>query len=197
MLDEPMDDYDQYITEMANETENYGVARNALWNGGPKAVDALIRGLSHPRAKLRQTSLAVMDHLGDQFEPRCYEAILPLLEDEISKVRRAAVHAISCQHCHPAPEEIDVPSLLIEKLENDSSISVRRAAIRALAEYSSDSRSAGAARELLAGNEADPDLVRWAENIIRRTKYMTPSRMAPLAPETVSPSGDHRRQEPT
>jgi len=139
-----MDDYDQYITEMANETENYGVARNALWNAGPKAVDA-----------------------------------------------------ISCQHCHPAPEEIDVPSLLIEKLENDSSISVRRAAIRALAGYSSDSRPAGAARKLLAENEADPDLVGWAENIMRRTKYMTPSRMAPLAPETISPSDDHRRQEPT
>ena len=176
-LEEPVDKYDRFVLDIADETANYREARDALWGEGPKAVDALLRGLKHRRAKVRQTSVAVMDHLGENFESRCYPAILPLLKDDVPKVRKTAVHAIACQRCHLPPADIDVPALLIDMLNTDDSIAVRRGAIQALAEYYADTRVGGIAEKILASGERDADLRRWAENIGRRVKYKTPDRL--------------------
>ena len=100
------------------------------------------------------------------------------LADEIPKVRKTAVHAIACQRCHPPPGDIDVPALLIDMLETDDSVAVRRAAIQALAGYYADTRVAEIAEEVLARGERDADLRRWAQNIVRRIRYKAPTRSA-------------------
>ncbi len=65
----------------------------------PEAKAALIQGLQHDNAKVRWWCLQLMDHLADEsFIP----AILPLLGDPVGKVRRHAVHALTCDVCKPA-----------------------------------------------------------------------------------------------
>ncbi len=64
----------------------------------PEAKAALIQGLQHGNAKVRWWCLQLMDHLADEsFIP----AILPLLDDPVGKVRRHAVHALTCDVCKP------------------------------------------------------------------------------------------------
>ena len=62
----------------------------------PEAKLALIAGLEHPNAKVRWWCLQLMDHLADaSFIP----SILPLLNDPVGKVRKHAVHALTCDVC--------------------------------------------------------------------------------------------------
>ncbi len=64
----------------------------------PEAKAALIQGLQHENAKVRWWCLQMMDHLADEsFTP----VILPLLDDPVGKVRRHAVHALTCDVCKP------------------------------------------------------------------------------------------------
>ena len=64
----------------------------------PEVRAALIDGLSHRNAKVRWWCLQLMDHLADEsFIP----AILPLLNDPVAKVRKHAVHALTCDVCKP------------------------------------------------------------------------------------------------
>jgi len=64
----------------------------------PEAQAALIEGLKYPNAKVRWWCLQLMDHLADaSFIP----SILPLLDDPVGKVRRHAVHALTCDVCKP------------------------------------------------------------------------------------------------
>lgn len=64
----------------------------------PEAKVALIEGLKHKNAKVRWWCLQLMDHLADEsFIP----AILPLLNDPVGRVRKHAVHALTCDVCKP------------------------------------------------------------------------------------------------
>ena len=64
----------------------------------PKAREALISGLQHFNPKVRWWCLQLMDHLADEsFVP----FILPLLGDPVGKVRKHAVHALTCEMCKP------------------------------------------------------------------------------------------------
>ncbi len=63
----------------------------------PEAKTALIGGLERPNPKVRWWCLQI-DHLADApFIP----AVLPLLNDSVGKVRRHAVHALTCDLCKP------------------------------------------------------------------------------------------------
>jgi HEAT repeat protein len=61
--------------------------------------DALVEGLSDPNPQVRFWSVQLLDHCPD---PRAIVAIEPLLDDPVPRVRRNAVHAMSCGRCKPA-----------------------------------------------------------------------------------------------
>ena len=64
----------------------------------PEAKKALIGGLQHQSAKVRWWCLQLIDHLADaSFIP----FVLPLLDDPVGKVRKHAVHALTCEMCKP------------------------------------------------------------------------------------------------
>ena len=64
----------------------------------PEAKKALIGGLEHGNAKVRWWCLQLIDHLADEsFVP----FVLPLLDDPVGKVRKHAVHALTCDMCKP------------------------------------------------------------------------------------------------
>ena len=71
----------------------------------PEAKAALIAGLAHPNAKVRWWCLQLMDHLADE---SYLGPILSMLSDPVAKVRRHAIHALSCGACKPGREPLAV-----------------------------------------------------------------------------------------
>ena len=70
----------------------------------PAAKAALIAGLDHSNAKVRWWCLQLMDHLADE---SYIEPILSKLSDPVAKVRRHAIHALSCGACKPNRQPLD------------------------------------------------------------------------------------------
>jgi len=97
----------------------------------PDAKAALIAGLSHQNAKIRWWCLQLMDHLADE---SYLEPMLSKLSDPVAKVRRHAVHALSCAACKPNRQAlaIDIEEALRHTLETDPDVKVREEARQGL-----------------------------------------------------------------
>jgi HEAT repeat protein len=93
----------------------------------PHAKAALIAGLEHSNAKVRWWCLQLMDHLADE---SYLEPMLAKLADPVAKVRRHAVHALSCAVCKPNRQAlaIDIEGALRRTVEADPDIKVREEA---------------------------------------------------------------------
>jgi HEAT repeat protein len=100
-------------------------------NVSPGAKAALIAGLDHRNAKVRWWCLQLMDHLADE---SYLEPILSRLSDPVAKVRRHAVHALSCAVCKPNREAlaIDIEEALRRTLQTDPDAKVREEARQGL-----------------------------------------------------------------
>jgi len=97
----------------------------------PEAKAALISGLDHPNAKVRWWCLQLMDHLADD---SYLEPILSKFSDPEAKVRRHAIHALSCGDCKPNRQvlAVKIESALLAALKTDPDQRVREEARQAL-----------------------------------------------------------------
>lgn len=95
--------------------------------------------------------------------------LIPLLSDSHSLVRLWATHSLACDQCKVMGVEIpfDVVPLLIQRLENDPSVRVRRMAAAMLANHHPEERSFIAFRALLE-HESDRKLRLHATFGLRR-----------------------------
>ncbi len=102
-----------------------------------EARDALIHGLQHPNAKVRWWCLQYMDHLADE---SFIAHIIPMTKDPVGKVRRHAVHALTCDICKQdqCALEYDLRPLLSEIALNDPDVRVRNEAQGALNQMSAN-----------------------------------------------------------
>ena len=105
----------------------------------PEAKAALIQGLQHTNPKVRWWCLQLMDHLADEsFIP----FILPVLDDPIGKVRRHAVHALTCEVCKPDRCGLEISESIririAEVAHSDADARVRKEASTAVANWGSD-----------------------------------------------------------
>ena len=103
-------------------------------------VNGLLLGLEHGRPKVRADCAGALDHFADE---RCAEPLRRLLSDPVPKVRRMALHSLSCDACKLAPLEVtgDLVAQLIEMALHDPSIRVRRAALGNLGASCGDPRT--------------------------------------------------------
>jgi HEAT repeat protein len=97
---------------------------------GKSALPAVVEGLKHGNWRVRRGCAAFLDHHGT---PELLPALVPLLDDPKSDVRFWAVHALGCDRrkegeCLP----FDPIPHLIDRLERDESIRVRRQALTTL-----------------------------------------------------------------
>lgn len=99
--------------------------------GSEAALPALKEGLENGNWEVRRWSAILMDHHADD---EALHALIPLLRDPKSKVRLWAVHSISCDRCKIGENPIDIVPLLVERIEVDESIRVRRMAVAMLSE---------------------------------------------------------------
>ena len=89
---------------------------------GQAMLDAALRGLRHTNPVIRRYAADLMDHLGNDV---CVPPLLELLNDPVPKVRRQAVHSLSCQRCKATPLSADMTDILIDKMLNDPNQRVR------------------------------------------------------------------------
>lgn len=122
------------------------VALQAL---GAAALPAIRAGLEHENWHVRHWCAICLDRHGDA-SGEALESLLPLLHDPASKVRLWAVHSLSCDHCKPYQNPIDAVPLLVERLENDPSLRVRKMAAAMLALMPPDPRALPALEQALA-----------------------------------------------
>lgn len=94
----------------------------------------------HPNTKIRWQCLTLLDHLdGDESVSVFLDA---MRRDPVPRVRRHALHALTCERCNEAPLCADAVPALMECAENDANAKVRLQARRALARHVSDARAA-------------------------------------------------------
>lgn len=132
----------------------------------PTVVETLIAGLELPQAPLRFESAHLMDHFADE---RCIEPLLRLLGDPVPRVRRMALHSLSCDACKLAPleQQTDFVALAIERAFNDPSIQVRRHAVSELSIRRQDPRAMAALQRIRA-EESDERIRRACSRVLGR-----------------------------
>jgi HEAT repeat protein len=128
-------------------------------------VDGLLLGLENSRPKVRADCAGALDHFADE---RCAEPLTRLLSDPVPKVRRTALHSLSCDACKLVPLEVtcDLVARLIEMTLHDSSIRVRRAALGNLGASYGDPRALRTLEQIVS-SESDAEMVRCAKRLLR------------------------------
>jgi len=114
-----------------------------------------------------------MDHLADD---RCVEPLRRLLDDPVPRVRRVALHSLSCDACKLVPlrRDDDLVAVLIERALADPSINVRREATCGLGGCCSDERAVATLRTLL-DRATDLAILRNARWALRRQGVVPPT----------------------
>lgn len=95
-------------------------------------VDALVAGLSHANARVRFECAHALDTYAD---PRARDALVPLIDDPVPRVRWMAMHALACDACkvEPPPFAQAVCDRIADRALADGSVQVRRHATAQLA----------------------------------------------------------------
>ena len=155
---------DQLVHEFANSEHRMG-AYLALYARGMAALPAIRDGFGQANWQVRKWCVMFADNFADI---ETLQAVIPLLQDPNSDVRVAAVHSISCESCKDGANPIDAVRLLLERIEHDDSIKVRRQAAGMLAHHRTpDTCVVPVFRHVLA-NESDRKLRLHAEQGLER-----------------------------
>jgi HEAT repeat protein len=94
-----------------------------------RLVPALVDGLRSQEWRVRRSCCRLLDDL--DFTPESLAALQRALDDPDPRVRRCALHTLSCQHCKPSGCALDVQPLF-ERLARDPSRRVRDAVLNPL-----------------------------------------------------------------
>ena len=139
-------------------------AYQALVALGDEALPAIREGFKHGNWQVRKWCAICLDQIADA---ETLAALVPLLRDPKSDVRLWAVHSIACDHCKDGVGcPVDVVPHLIERIELDESVRVRRMAAIMLGSDYPDERAVPALTKLL--EEEDAKLRRHAQKTLDR-----------------------------
>ncbi len=122
--------YRELVASLAEPTTRFKVSarlRKAL----PESCDALLEGLVEGPPSVRRWCAKVLDHA--PHDSQIEEALRRALTDRNRKVRRAALHALTCAPCKlDGGLASDGTGFLVDGLLYDRSIAVRRSCASAL-----------------------------------------------------------------
>ena len=153
------------LVEQLESNETRWPAWKRLEQIGSAAAPAVREGLRHGHWQVRKWCAAFLDHHAD---PETIPELLPLLHDPKSDVRLWAVHSLSCDRCKVDENPVDFVPHLVERIECDESIRVRRMAVLMLTIHP-DIRSVGVFKRILA-EESDHKLRKHAEWGMKRCR---------------------------
>ena len=155
---------DELVAEFANG-QNRMPAFLALYSRGKEAVPAIRAGLTHSDWNIRRWCASLADNFADA---ELFRALVPLLNDPKAEVRVWAVHSLSCETCKDGPNPIDAVPLLLDRIESDVSIRVRRQAASMLAHHRSPDVRVLPVFKRLLHEETDRKLRLHAQHAINR-----------------------------
>ena len=142
--------------------------RTLLVAGGKQSmlVDVLLVGLTSRSDRVRYDCAHALDHFADE---RCAEPLRQLANDPVPRVRRMALHVLSCDVCKltPLPADDDLLTLVIDRALADPSINVRRHATVSLGACGNDPRALHVLHAL-ATQTLDAAIRREARRALRR-----------------------------
>lgn len=147
------DDFNNLIERLGHR-ESLPDAWRALRSAGQAAVPAAREGLSHPNPKVRQFCAAFLD---EHWDESALERLILTLHDPKLKVRKAAVHSLGCDRCKGGENPIDVLPYIAQRIREDKSVKVRRAAAWTLASQTPNKQIARVLRCVLR-DETDPKM---------------------------------------
>jgi hypothetical protein len=156
------------LVEQLEDGETRWPAWRRLQEMGAAAVPAIREGLRHGHWQVRKWCAGFLDHHSD---PESIPELLPLLHDPKSDVRLFAVHSLSCDRCKDEGmcNPVDYVPHLIERIERDESIRVRRMAMVMLASGKPHPRAVAVFERTLA-TETDRKLRLHAEWGLKRSR---------------------------
>ena len=168
-------------------------AATALALAGQAGLDAVLWGLSHPNARVRRGCAGFLDH-------HATDACIPqlrwaALHDPASKVRRVAVHSVTCQQCKPSPLIGDLVGLLVQVAQSDPNRRVREKAIGGLRSQPRDARAVAALEQILR-TETDRRLWSQAHHALKHQDPNYKARVDAKAREQGIASARARKEQP-
>ena len=155
------------LVERLESNETRWPAWKRLEELGGAAAPAVRAGLRHGHWQVRKWCAGFLDHHAD---PESLPELLPLLHDPKSDVRLFAVHSLSCDRCKVGENPIDFVPHLIERVERDESIRVRRMAMVMLATTTRPDRRLAPLFARVLATESDAKLRKHAEWGLKRCR---------------------------
>ena len=156
---------DTALVDSFADPERRFAAYTELVRRGEPALPAVRQGLKHGNWQVRKWSAICLDQFADE---ETLAALVPLIRDPKAQVRLWAVHSVACDHCKDGAScPVDVVPLLIERVEVDESIRVRRMATIMLTSDFADERAVPVLRRILE-TEEDRKLRHHAERGLER-----------------------------
>lgn len=137
----------------------------SLYGRGHAALQAVREGLRSDDWNIRRWCALFVDNFADGDTLR---ALVPLLEDPKAQVRAWAVHSLACEVCKDGPNPIDAVPLLLERIERDDSLKVRRQAVAMLAHHRSPDERVIPTFERILAEEDDRKLLLHARQGLER-----------------------------
>lgn len=168
-------------------------ATTALASAGQAGLAAVLWGLSHPNARVRRGCAGFLDH-------HATDACIPqlrwvALHDPASKVRRVAVHSVTCQQCKPSPLSGDLVGLLVQVAQSDPNRRVREKAIGGLRSQPRDARAVAALEQILR-TETDQRLWSQAHHALKHQDPNYKARVDAQAREQGIAAARARKEQP-
>ena len=154
------------LVEDFTNSETRFPAYVALQELGTDALEALHAGLGHGNWQVRKWCLILLDHNASD---ESFAFMQPLLRDPKMDVRLWATHVISCERCKEGECPVDFVPLLVERIEMDESIRVRRMAVAMLRQAPPDMRALPTLERIIA-EEEDRKLLGHVERELQRFK---------------------------
>jgi hypothetical protein len=146
----PLGSTPEELVESFTVSETRYPAYAALQGLGDDALAAIHDGLGHGNWQVRKWCAMYLDH---HTNDESFVLLKPLLRDPKMDVRLWATHSISCERCKEGECPVDFVPLLIERIEMDESIRVRRMAVCMLSEAPPDKRALSTLQRIVAEEE--------------------------------------------
>jgi len=148
---EQLQNPDELVAALADSATRFS-AYQSLVALGRRSLPAIRAGLGHGNWQVRKWSAMILDQVADA---ESLAALIPLLRDPKADVRLWAVHSLACEHCKDDVAcPVDAVPHLIERIQLDESIRVRRMATIMLGTDYTDPRAVPVFKTLLEESDA-------------------------------------------
>jgi HEAT repeat protein len=125
----PRVDLRALVSRLADPATAQAAAATLRAQPPERLVPALVAGLLSPEWRVRRSCCRLLDDL--DFTSESLAALQRALDDPDPRVRRSALHTLSCQHCKPSGCAVEVQPLF-ERMARDPSRRVRDAVLNPL-----------------------------------------------------------------